>query len=72
MWACSFLVVARDLVPVAQRYNSDSHCGAVVEKRCFSVRDRGGHWPFMNWTRIQFVSQSQLLGQKYLRVEFTR
>lgn len=48
MWACNFLVVGRDLAAVAQRCKSDSHSGAVAENRCFSVRDRGGHWAFMN------------------------
>lgn len=43
MWACNFLVVGRDLAAVAQRCNRDSHSGAVAEKRCFSVRDKGVH-----------------------------
>lgn len=58
IWACSFLVVPKDFVAV-QRCKSDSHCGTLVEKRCFSVRDRGEHWPFMSCQQFDFNYTNQ-------------
>lgn len=51
-FACSFWVAGKDLVAVAQRYNSDSHCAAeVVENLCLSVFVRV-YAPFMTSSKL--------------------